>query len=272
MKISVFYDHILQAKQQSGKSLEELLAGVREAGVEAVEICLAYLLEHEETLSLLRQAGLAVSCIYEFYEMDSHNEAEKARKHIEMAHRVQADRILVVPGFLSEEESKEIPGILQSYEKTAEFMENNAKIQRMAEGLRYVVGLGAEAGIAVTVEDFDDRESPLSFANGISWFLNTVPGLRYTLDMGNFIVYGEDVLEVWERFRDKISHVHCKDRGEDFLSVSAGEGTIPIDKLIGCLKACGYHGYLAIEHFDAPNQEECIRRSAVFLRETITLN
>ena len=66
MKLSVFYDHILQAKEQSGKSLEELLRGVQAAGIDAVEICLTYLLEHKETLKLLQDADLGISCIYEF--------------------------------------------------------------------------------------------------------------------------------------------------------------------------------------------------------------
>ena len=64
MKISVFFDHVLQAQEQNGKSLEVLLQSVRDAGIEAVEIRLAYLAEHGEVLDALRQADLKVSCIY----------------------------------------------------------------------------------------------------------------------------------------------------------------------------------------------------------------
>ena len=94
MKISVFYDHILQAAEQTGKSLRELLADVREAGIEAVEINLTYLLEHEENLEMLKQSGLGVSCIYEFYEMDKYDESEKAEKHVKTAQKVGAKRCL----------------------------------------------------------------------------------------------------------------------------------------------------------------------------------
>ena len=88
--------------------------------------------------------------------------------------------------------------------------------------------------------------------------------------MGNFIFHGEDVLEAWELLKDKVSHVHCKDRGENFSSVAAGDGGIPIAPLIEKLKAAGYDDYLAIEHFDALQQENCIKKSAEFLLDIIS--
>lgn len=269
MKLSVFYDHILQAEGQSGKPIEELLPGVRTAGIEAVEIRLEYLLEHEETLELLSRAGLGLSCIYEFYDMDSRDEIEKIHKHIETASRVHADRILVVPGFLSKEEAEVMQALTQNYEKLSDFFNHNTKIQRMAKGLRDCVRIGKESGIIVTVEDFDDIKSPLSCMNGILWFLENISDLHYTLDMGNFFYNGEDVLAAYELLKDKISHVHCKDRGENFSSVAAGEGSIPIALLVEKLKASGYNDYLAIEHFDAPQQEQCMKRSAEFLLNVI---
>lgn len=265
MKLSVFYDHILQAESQSGKTLEELLSGVKAAGIDAVEIRLEYLLEHEETLELLKRTGLGLSCIYEFYDMDSMDEFEKIHKHIETASRVHVGRILVVPGFLSKEEAEEMQALSRNYEKLADYFNYNSKVQSMAKGLRDCVRIGKEAGITVTVEDFDDIKSPLSCMNGILWFLENISGLRYTLDMGNFIYHGEDVLEAWELLKDKVSHVHCKDRGEGFSSVAAGTGSIPIALLVEKLKAAGYDEYLAIEHFDAPQQENCIKKSAEFL-------
>lgn len=49
MKLSVFYDHILQAAEQTGKNVPELLAEAKNAGIDAVEINMTYLNEHEET-------------------------------------------------------------------------------------------------------------------------------------------------------------------------------------------------------------------------------
>ncbi|MCM1037947.1 MAG: sugar phosphate isomerase/epimerase [Ruminococcus sp.] len=267
MRLSVFYDHILQAKKQSGKDLMTLVSGVKKAGVEAVEIRLSYLLEHGETMDLLRKAGLAVSCIYEFYEMDSRDEKVLLAKHIETAARLQAGRTLVVPGFFNKTEADGLRDCLTDYEQVGTYLEQNPKALRMAAGLREAAALGEKEDVIVTVEDFDDVRSPLFCINGIRWFMENVPGLRYTFDMGNFIYSGENAAEALALLNEKVAHVHCKDRGEHFSSVAAGDGSIPIAGLIERLKEYGYDDYLAIEHFDAPDQEETIRRSAEFLRK-----
>lgn len=302
MKISVFYAHILQAAEQTKKALPELLCGVKEAGIDAVEMELAYLESHEETHALLEEAGLGISCIYQFYEMESpdavtqERERKKTERHIAMAKRVGAKRILVVPGFLEKEEALAMRKCTE-YAQMEAFMEKSEKVQRMKSGMEYIVTLGEQAGVTITVEDFDDHKSPVSGMLGILWFLKNVPGLRYTLDMGNFVYSDEDVLEAWELLKDYVVHVHCKDRGEDaafvagfscgsttqgqdseeqatsprlnkgLLSVATGEGYMPIAELIAKLKNVGYDGYLAIEHFDAPDQEECMKRSAAFLQK-----
>ena len=126
MKLSVFFDHLLQAREQTGKTLEELLAGVRNAGIEAVEINLSYLNGHEKVLELLKQNDLKVSCIYEFYDMGRCNEEEKARRHVETATRVGAERILVVPGFLEGAASEQMQSCMPQGEQIAEFFNKNS--------------------------------------------------------------------------------------------------------------------------------------------------
>lgn len=290
MKISVFYAHILQAAEQSGKALSEVLFAVKEAGIEGVETELAYLEEQKETLTLLEQAGLCVSCIYQFYEMDREEEKvqkkerEKAERHIAMAKRVGAKRILAVPGFLGEE-AQQMKNC-RDYAALCAFMEKNQKIQRIREGLQYLVTLGEKEGVAVTVEDFDDEKSPVSMMAGIRWFLEHVPGLRFTLDMGNFVYSEEDVCKAWEQLKEYVVHVHCKDRGKELetdrdirtdgdkkeqlnqglLPVAVGEGYLPIAQMLHKLKTEGYEGYLAIEHFDVENQEISMQKSAAFLK------
>ena len=265
MKISVFYDHILQAAAQTGKSLPELLKGVRNAGIEAVEINMSYLCEHEETYDLLRESGLRISCVYEFYEMEQKDERVKAKKHIDTAKKAGAEKILVVPGFFVQEEAEQFSECVNDYGKTADFLNQNEKALRMAEGLNQIATLGEQAGIVVTVEDFDDRKSPLSSVGGMLWFLKQVPQLKVTFDTGNFIIHGEDVLSAWDSLQEKIVHIHCKDRGTE--SVAVGKGYIPMHALMKKIRASHYKGYLAIEHFDAENQEGCMADSAAFLRK-----
>lgn len=279
MKISVFYDHILQAKEQSGKSMSSLLQMVYDEGIRGIEIRLSDLLQDETIPSRLQKAGLQISCVFDFYEMGLKNERSRGIQHIDMAEKLGANRILVVPGFLEEEEAETFHLVADS-DKIAVFMEQNKSIMKMKENLLELVAYAKKSNVLVTVEDFDDRKSPLSRMYAIKWFLEQVPGLAYTLDMGNFIYSNEDVLQAWELLQDYIVHVHCKNRGEDMtvsgginpglLPISTGEGYLPVGKLVENLQEIGYEGYLAIEHFDAPDQEDCIKRSAKYLRD-ITL-
>lgn len=269
MKLSVFFDHILQSAKQTGKSIPELLDEVRTAGIDAVEINMTYLCERKEVYRQLQDAGLRVSCVYEFYEMEQKDEMDRAKLHIETAQKAGAGKILVVPGFVSKEEAAKMRTCFPNPDRTKAYFEKNDKILRMAEGLFAIAEQGAGEEIAVTVEDFDDACSPLSGMNGLRWFLDRIPQLGYTFDTGNFIVQKENELTAWELLKDRIVHVHCKDRGSKPLAV--GAGTILIPAIIERLQQIHYQGYLAIEHFDAEDQESCIRNSARFLKN-ITKN
>ena len=95
------------------------------------------------------------------------------------------------------------------------------------------------------------------------WFFKHIPQLKCTFDTGNFIINGEDVMMALEMLKERIVHVHCKDRGEE--SVAVGDDNIQINNIINKIKESGYDGNLAIEHFDAADQEMCMKRSAEYL-------
>ena len=289
IRLSVFFDHILQAEEQTGKHIPELLAEVKKAGISAVEINCTYLLEHPATLEMLETAGLQVSCIYEFYALERGRETEKARRHIEIARKTKAGKILIVPGFFSVE-AEEFVNCVPDREKVWDYLSHSEKAQRMADGLREIVEMAgsrniADTPITVVIEDFDDRNSPIACVSGMQWFAEQVPGLCFTFDTGNFIIHGEDIFAAWEELKDKVVHVHCKDRKissdkplqtqknatpdikECYLPAAVGEGCIPIKELVYKMKEYGYRGYLAIEHFDAVDQEAYMQKSAANLQE-----
>ncbi|MFU2422309.1 MAG: sugar phosphate isomerase/epimerase family protein [Bacteroides sp.] len=288
IRLSVFFDHILQAEEQTGKHIPELLAEVKKAGISAVEINCTYLLEHPATLEMLETAGLQVSCIYEFYALERGRETEKARRHIEIARKTKAGKILIVPGFFSVE-TEEFVNCVPDREKVWDYLSHSEKAQRMADGLREIVEMAdsrniADTPITVVIEDFDDRNSPIACVSGMQWFAEQVPGLCFTFDTGNFIIHGENIFAAWEELKDKVVHVHCKDRKissdkplqtqknatpdikECYLPAAVVEGCIPIKELVYKMKEYGYRGYLAIEHFDAADQEAYMQKSAANLR------
>ena len=289
IRLSVFFDHILQAEEQTGKHIPELLAEVKKAGISAVEINCTCLLEHPATLEMLETAGLQVSCIYEFYALERGRETEKARRHIEIARKTKAGKILIVPGFFSVE-TEEFVNCVPDREKVWDYLSHSEKAQRMADGLREIVEMAgsrniADTPITVVIEDFDDRNSPIACVSGMQWFAEQVPGLCFTFDTGNFIIHGENIFAAWEELKDKVVHVHCKDRKissdkplqtqknatpdikECYLPAAVGEGCIPIKELVYKMKEYGYRGYLAVEHFDAADQEAYMQKSAANLQE-----
>lgn len=262
---------------------------MKKAGISAVEINCTYLLEHPATLEMLETAGLQVSCIYEFYALERGRETEKARRHIEIARKTKAGKILIVPGFFSVE-TEEFVNCVPDREKVWDYLSHSEKAQRMADGLREIVEMAgsrniADTPITVVIEDFDDRNSPIACVSGMQWFAEQVPGLCFTFDTGNFIIHGENIFAAWEELKDKVVHVHCKDRKissdkplqtqknatpdikECYLPAAVGEGCIPIKELVYKMKEYGYRGYLAIEHFDAADQEAYMQKSAANLQE-----
>ena len=48
-------------------------------------------------------------------------------------------------------------------------------------------------GVTITLEDFDGFLQPFARTYPLLWFMEHVPGLRYTLDIGNFAFSDEDV-------------------------------------------------------------------------------
>lgn len=168
-------------------------------------------------------------------------------------------------------------------EETATPEARGQALQSMAAALNAICDYAERKGIRVTMEDFDDIRAPFSSADELLWFLEQVPKLAITFDTGNFIYRGEDELEAFTKLKDRIIHVHCKDRsledsgGEPRISASgiplypspAGSGCIRIAEVLRLLKAEGYADTLAIEHFDAVDQLGYMEQSAAWLRSML---
>lgn len=291
MQISVFYDHITQARQQTGKSLSQLLRACKSWGIDGLEINYSQLKRGGLPLRrAFRKAGLAVSCIYEFYDFTHSVDLTQAKKHVDLAVKVGAEKVLIVPGFLEEQEAAELAaccrevgvsepggsgqspmeeGAVLCADSVTHYMESHVSTCMVRDALRELVSYGQEKGVKVTLEDFDGHTSPCARMLPLKWLMEQVPGLGFTLDMGNFAYSGEDVTAAFELLRDYVVHVHCKDRGTadgGLGCVPVGGGYLPIRELAERLREQGYGGYLAIEHFDAPDQMDYIHRSAEFLR------
>lgn len=280
MELSVFYDHILEAAQQTGKSTSEILKCCHEFGINGLEMNFSFLDENKKTVcSELSDSGMKISCIYEMFDFGRNKDTSKGKRMIEAAAELKASRILVVPGELESWEAAELSACSDVYDTVEQYMNQSASIKNMQRALTELVEYAAKKGIQVTLEDFDGFVHPFARINQLLWFMKHVQGLKYTLDMGNFSFSNEDVVKAADVLEEYIVHVHCKDRMEsqyvkgEFCKglgqCAAGEGYIPIDSLVKCLKERGYNGYLAIEHFGVQNQISYIEKSADYLKKII---
>ncbi|WP_438497963.1 sugar phosphate isomerase/epimerase family protein [Paenibacillus sp. IHBB 3054] len=270
MRISVFYNHIVRAGEQTGLTLEEVLNRVHEFGISAVELDLEEALGcgKEVMKKRLEKAGISVASMYGFFDFGNDPDAKPGFEFIDTAEYLGAGKVLIIPGFVDESASAE---------------ERNKALQKMAGTLNSICDYAERKRILVTMEDFDDIRAPFSGSDELLWFLEQVPKLHITFDTGNFIYRGEDELEAFEKLKHRIVHVHCKDRSLDEqnggmpkLAMSgarlfpspAGDGFIPIEEILTRLKASGYDDTLAIEHFDAVDHLGYMEQSAEWLRSS----
>ena len=291
MKISVFYEHIEKACEQTKKPLSEVLAYVKACGIDGVEMDYDELVHDElahdsqDILKNLQDAGLVISSIYGFCHLDIDPEEQKCLDVIDKAAKNGCSRVLIVPGFFNETDAKIFGECADDWEKTAAFMQSNQAVQNITEGLRRAVAYAKEKNIIVTLEDFDSTLSPCSRINALKWFMEQVPGICWTLDAGNFAYSSESILDAYEVLHIYTAHVHCKDRGTEnptsngivgtynkgLRPVSAGDGYIPLDTILSYLKRDGYEGWLAVEQFGLENQYDGIARSAEYLMKNVLL-
>ncbi len=273
MKISVFFDHILEAEKQTGKSIDEIACACKDWGIEALELNYSYFCEHrDELMKTLDHSGLGISCFYETFNFaqNSSEESDDMKRALQLladAEKLGVSRFLAVAGELPKEEADELNSLSGSKEKTCSFMKQNTGVQRIRTALTRLSEAAAQKKVILTLEDFDGPVQPFSRRYQLLYFMESVPGLSFTLDSGNFAYSGEDVLEAQKLLKNYIAHVHCKDRKEGSLDCCpTGSGRIPLPQILDALISDGYDSYLAIEHFGLSDQLSGIRESAQFLK------
>ena len=74
MKLSVFYEHIIEAAKQENKSISEICKLASSFGIKGVEIENKRLFEDKKgVLSNLKEGNLEISCMYGFFDF-SHSD------------------------------------------------------------------------------------------------------------------------------------------------------------------------------------------------------
>lgn len=263
MDLSVFYHHIEEAAKQRGRSIDDVIGYVHSLGINMAETDLGYLKDSLYAAEMLKKHGMGISSIYAFYDFGNDPDGSIGFKQVDTAVAVECKKIMIIPGFYTSDNNSE-------REKQRENM-----LAAMGEMCAYA----ESKGIVPTIEDFDDCRSPIATAEQMLWFAERIPQLKITFDTGNFMYSGRSELEAFELLKDRIVHVHCKDRsteekvscemkmtvdGIKMYPTAVGDGCIKMHEIVSALEKRGYDGIYTIEHFGAEDQLEYIKRSVGF--------
>ena len=233
-KISIFCDHIRTIAQQEGISFREAATKVREIGYEGVDMNVLQALDNSEEVRILDSLGFRFASAIADIDYGA-GEQPKKEERVMIAlqyRRHYFDQLLLVPGLMPEGSTVEDLATVRA--RIAAF-----------------VSKAAEEGFAVRVEDFDNPRSPCYNTEMLDSLFTLSPKLGLVFDTGNFIYAGEDAQESLAHLRDRIEHVHLKDRvsPEDMRCVPAGSGCVPISEIVHTLVSEGYNGWLTIEQY-----------------------
>lgn len=275
-KYSTFYHHIREAARERGVSMDDMLREVRSWGIQYVELGRDDFADEDQLHALAEQLArcdLQPSSIYGHYHWD-HDAAMPTADDllIHQAKVLGCERIMVIPGFHADMDDQE-----QCAREQAQMIAGTKRLSEVA----------ASQGLTTTIECFNHAKSPIATIAGMAAFLEAAPELYVTLETGNFLFSGDDILEAHQRFADRVRHVHLKDRflpsqapeatpagdattattGLVMYPCAVGHGHIPMTTVLDRLDRDGYEGIMTIEHFGVASYYDAIRASITWLKE-----
>lgn len=260
MNISVFYHHVKEAAKESRIPIKDILKDISSTGVKYLDIELSHF---AEITNIIEGTGMSVASVYSEYDLARKGGYFKGRLHVNTAKALGCKSILIVPGLFT------------SADKNVREKEQKRMIRRM----KRICAYAKKKGIHPTIEDYDNAKSPVSTMAGMKAFLDAIPSLMVSFDTGNFMYSAEDELEAYELFKDRIVHVHCKDRGiedngTDYITavdgkklyaVPVGSGVIKMRKVLTKVDRTNYDGIYTMEFFGAKNYLDFIKESYSFM-------
>lgn len=255
-KISVFSDHIQTIARQEGISYADAAARVKAMGYDAADV---WVFSSDKMIRTLDSLGFEHSCaigIVNFFEENWEipfpgNPQNAEKLSLDFCAKHGYKKLMLVPRSRGESTCTE-----------------EEMMQRMAD----FVARAKAQGVDVLFEDNDDQSSDVRGTADLERVFNAIPAAGHAFDTGNYLYNGEDALEAYGKFRDRIRHVHLKDRysPDNMASCASFTGCIPMEKLVRDLQKSGYNGYYTIEIFDSRHMLSDVEASIRNLRTVLS--
>ncbi len=268
-QIATFYDHMTEIAKQEKIPVFEAMQEAKKLGIELLEISQNNVVGREDEIAReLAYAGLGISAIPAYFDFGRDRDVDRQSEPVlEAAQFLGAKKLLVIPGFFQEGDSEE---------------SRAAQVESIIDCVNRLAEKAAGYGVSLTMEDFDNALSPISTVEGLRRVLDGCPALSCCFDTGNFRFAGQELSYAYDALRDRIGHVHLKDRsytgGEGLWSLTAadgqtlypapvGGGDLDLKGIVEKLRAGGYDGIYTVEHYGAPHMLEFLKSSVQWLSE-----
>ncbi len=232
-RISIFFDHVAEIAKQENISIKEAAQRVRQLGYDGIDVRVSM---NDEQMRLLDSLGFQHASAIADINLIEGEQPETIRRVINFMHRYGYTRLLL------------LPGLLPANADTAYIDAACTRIAAFAKAAQ-------RAGIDIMVEDFDNPRAICYNTPILDHLFAASPQLNHVFDTGNYPYCGEDVMVALRHFRERIHHVHLKDRKAmcDGASLPIGTGIVPLGEVVSELLKGGYDGWFTVEHFGAPN-------------------
>ena len=240
-RISIFFDHVAEIARQENISIREAAQQVRQLGVDGIDVRTSM---SNEQLDLLDSLGFEHACAIADINLIGGEQPVVVRQVLDFMHHRRYTRLLLLPGMLPE---------------NADSRYIDAACTRIAAFVKEA----SREGIDVMVEDFDNPRAICYNTPILDHLFAASPQLNHVFDTGNYPYCGEDVMVALHHFRERIHHVHLKDRKamRHSASLPIGTGIVPLKEVLVSLIQTSYDGWFTIEHFGAPNMLQYARQS-----------
>ncbi|MCF0160007.1 MAG: sugar phosphate isomerase/epimerase [Bacteroidaceae bacterium] len=247
-KFSTFSDHVFSVARQDSISVREAAEWVRSVGIEGLD-CRTTMTP--EMMAAIDSAGLKHACAILDLSYSKEPVEEMEEKALTFCADYGFTRLMYCPTLLPEEGVA--PEAMDSI-----LLHLNAYAEK-----------ANAAGVEILFEDYDNPRSLTFNIAALDKVFAAVPNAKHSYDTGNFFFAGDDPMAALERFRQRITHVHLKDRMAvgDKASPIIGTGVVPCREIVNRLMSEGYDGWFVIEGYGSKDMKEQLEMSVRNLTE-----
>ena len=192
----------------------------------------------EKAAQVIRDFGIHVSNLYWLFG-DTPHDRPVSMPEVHAANMTDFKQVLAFAKALDCPSLFLLPGVQRPHHSKKRLLDSSAA------ALRDMVALTEAQDMVLTIEPHVG--GLLDSPDVVLQFLNTVPGLKLTLDYAHFVCMGYTQTQI-DVLAPHAAHVHMRQARPGALQAKWGEGTLDFGMMIETLRETGYDGFLSLEY------------------------